>query len=234
MSKGPVRFTSQWILIGVIVFYTIGTAMIASHTKRIFKPASAGGSEHSKYSVEYSVTPETPDRTVPVVNRQWQNNHSAMFDCNARGANLMFYNIDLGNGLSNALCRDVNTSEPSELQNNEKSDNEQGEEEKPAEQELTKIQTQRKCVERILRKADIEPYYRDGQVKGLRITGLDEKTEAEAVFLKNGDVILAVNGQILNSKKEAYDIFIDARKEPIMIIDLLQKGQTKKYLLDFQ
>ncbi len=153
-----------------------------------------------------------------------------MFNWNARGANLMFYNVDLGNGLFN---RDVNNSDPSGLQNNEKADDEE-EEEKSVRQELTKIQAQRKCVERILRKADIEPYYRDGKVEGLQITGLDEKTEAEAVFLKNGDVILAVNGQTLNSKKEAYDIFIDARKEPIMIIDLLQKGQTKKYLLDFQ
>ncbi len=105
---------------------------------------------------------------------------------------------------------------------------------KDVRQELAKIRTQRKCVERILRKAVIEPYYLNGQVEGLQVTGLDEKTEAEAVFLKNGDIILAVNGQILNSKKEAYEIFIKARKEPIMIIDLLQKGQNKKYLLDFQ
>jgi hypothetical protein len=230
-NKGPFRFTSQWILVGVIVFYTVGTAMIASHTKRIFKPVSAGGCEHSEYSSEYSATPQTPDRPIPVVTGHWQNNHSAMFNWNGQGANLMFYNIDLGNGLFN---RQINTSDTSGLQNNEKADDEAEEEEKPAQQELTKIQTQRKSVERILRKADIEPYYRDGQVKGLQITGLDEKTEAEAVFLKNDDVILAVNGQILNSKKEAYDIFIEARKEPIMIIDLLQKGQTNKYLLDFQ
>jgi hypothetical protein len=234
MPKGPVRFTSQWVLVGVILFYTVGTVIIARHTKRIFKPASAGGSEHREYSTMPGTIPETPVRSISVVTEHWQqNNPSGLINWNGKGSNLMFGNIDLGNGLFN---QDVNTSDTSGLQDDSEKvdDEEKEEEEKPAQQELTKIQAERKSVERILRKADIEPYYRDGQINGLQITGLDEKTEAEAVFLKNGDVILAVNGQTLSSKKEAYDIFIDARKEPIMIIDLLQKGQTNKYLLDFQ
>ncbi|MCP4261988.1 MAG: hypothetical protein GY774_31475 [Planctomycetes bacterium] len=227
MSKGPVRFTSQWILVGVIMFYTIGTAMIARHTKRIFKPASAGGSEHSAYSNSI-VSSERPVQPRPVVGEYWQNNNNtSLNNWGPNGSNLM---LDIAFG-TEQFYDGNNTPEPSDEQiavedcKAEKTE---------VQQELTKIRTKRKCVERILKKAVIKPYSLNGQTKGLQMTGLDVKTEADAIFLKNGDIILAVNGQILKSKKQAYDIFKKARKEPIMIIDILQKGKAKKYLLDFQ
>ncbi len=124
-----------------------------------------------------------------------------------------------------------NTTEPSGDQNTEEmSDTEK----KDAQQELTKIRTKIKCVESVLKKAAIEPYCINGQIEGLQINGLDEISEAKALFLKNGDIILAVNGQTLSSKKEAFIIFKKARKEPIMIVDLLQDGEVKKLLFDFQ
>ncbi|MHC4727589.1 MAG: hypothetical protein ACYS17_10215 [Planctomycetota bacterium] len=226
MSKGPVRFTSQWVLIGVILFYTLGSTMIARHTKRIFKPVSAGGSEHG----EYSGISERPNQMQSVFERSWHNNTTGLINWGPEESNnFMLYDIAFG---ADQFYKESNASEPSDEQQNteEVCDAEVTE----VQQELTKIRTKRKCVERILKKADIEPFSLNGQIKGLQITGLDEKTEAEAIFLKNGDIILAVNGQILSSKKEAYNIFKKARKEPIMIIDLLQKGKAKKYLLDFQ
>lgn len=124
-----------------------------------------------------------------------------------------------------------NNTEPSGDQNTEKkSDTEK----KDAQQELTKVRTKLKCVESILKNAVIEPYYINGQIEGLQINGLDKISEAKALLLKNGDIILAVNGQTLSSKKEAYDIFKKARKEPVMIVDLLQDGRAKKVLFDFQ
>ncbi|MFX0200227.1 MAG: hypothetical protein ACFFCW_29255 [Candidatus Hodarchaeota archaeon] len=124
-----------------------------------------------------------------------------------------------------------NTTELSGEQNTEtKSDTEQ----KDARQEITKIQTKLKCVESVLKNAIIEPYYINGQIEGLQISGLDEISEAKALLLKSGDIILAVNGQTLSSKKEAYDIFKKARKEPIMMVDLLQDGEAKILLFDFQ
>ncbi len=124
-----------------------------------------------------------------------------------------------------------NTTEPSGDQNTEKkSDTEK----KDAQQEITKVRTKLKCVESVLKNAVIVPYYINGQIEGLQINGLDEISEAKALLLKSGDIILAVNGQTLSSKKEAYDIFKKARKEPIMIVDLLQDGETKVLLFDFQ
>lgn len=124
-----------------------------------------------------------------------------------------------------------NTIEPSGAENTEKKSDV---EKKGAQQELIKVRTKIKCVESVLKKAIIEPYCINGQIKGLRINGLDKMSEAKALNLKSGDIILTVNGQTLSSKRDAYGIFKKARKKPIMTIDLLQDGEAKKLLLDFQ
>ena len=140
----------------------------------------------------------------------------------------MLFDVAFG---TDQFYQNSNTNEPSAEQNTEEVCNE---EKKDVQQELTKIQTKIKCVETILRNAVIEPYCVNGQVEGLQISGLDEISEAKDLLLNSGDIIIAVNGQTLSSKKDAYDIFKKARKEPIMIIDLLQDGEAKKFLLDFQ
>jgi type II secretory pathway component PulC len=104
---------------------------------------------------------------------------------------------------------------------------------KNAHQELTKIRTKIKCVESVLKKAALEAYRVNGQIEGLRINGLEKISQAKALLLKSGDIIIAVNGQSLSSRKDAYYIFKKARKEPTMIVDLLQDGETKKLIFDF-
>ena len=229
MRKDPVRFTSQWALIGVILFYTVGTTMIARHTKRIFKPASAGGSEYSES--EYTRIPEKsnqPEPPEPLFEENQQNNTTGLINWDSDESNLMLYDIAFG---TDQFYQDCDTAKPSEQQNTEKvSDTEKTH----AQQELTKIRTKIKCVETILKNSVIEPYYVNGQIEGLQINGLDEISQAKDLLLKSGDIIIAVNGETLSSKKDAYEIFKRARKEPIMIIDLLQDGEPKKFLLDFQ
>lgn len=224
MSKGPVRFTSQWVLVGVIFFYTIGSAMIARHTKRIFKPASAGGNEHIKYSYsgnsERLYQPETLSGA-----EQRQNGIAGLTYWDIDKFNLMLCDVAFSN--EQQFYHNDSNTESSTDPNAEK-------EEKDAQQEMTRIQTKLKCVETLLKKAVIETYCLDSQTKGLQLSGLDEISEAKELQINNGDVILAVNGNSLCSKKEAYEIFLKARKEPIMIIDLIQNGENKKLLLDFQ
>ena len=226
MRKDPVRFTSQWALIGVILFYTVGTTMIARHTKRIFKPASAGGIEYSES--EYTRIPEKSNQPEPLFEEHWQNNTTGLINWDSDESNLMLYDVVFG---TEQFYQDGNTAEPSGQQNTEKV----GEtEKKDVQQELTKIRTELKCVETILKNAVIEPYFVNGQIEGLQINGLDEISQAKDLLLKSGDIIIAVNGETLSSKKDAYEIFKRARKSPIMIIDLLQEGEPKKFLLDFQ
>ncbi|MCP4609133.1 MAG: hypothetical protein GY845_10520 [Planctomycetes bacterium] len=222
MRKDPVRFTSQWALIGVILFYTIGTALISRHTKKLFTPASAGGSEYSQYN---SRIPEQTNQPEPLVEDYAQDSIVGPIYGGGDGYDLALYDIAFG---PEQFYQDSNTPEAFDEPNTQEI-----EEKKDAPQELTKIRTKMKCVETILRKAVIKPYCVDGQVKGLQISGLEKISQAKDLLLKNGDVIIAVNGNSLSSKKDAYRIFKKARKEPIMIIDLLQNGEPKKFLLDF-
>jgi len=136
----------------------------------------------------------------------------------------------MGPGIEQFFNGDNTTELSPDPNTGKKSDTEK----KVAREELTKIRTKMKCVESVLKNAVIEAYCINGQIEGLQINGLEKISQAKALLLKSGDIILAVNGQTLSSKKNAYDIFKRARKEPVMIIDLLQDGEAKQLLLDFQ
>lgn len=124
-----------------------------------------------------------------------------------------------------------NTSELSESQNTEKV---VAHKKTDPQREPTLIKTKIKSVENVLKKAVINSCRVNGQIEGLQITGLDKIPHAKSLLLKSGDIILTINGYTLRSKKEAYNIFKKARKQPIMIVDLLQDGQAKKFLYDFR
>jgi len=82
-------------------------------------------------------------------------------------------------------------------------------------------------IEIMLTKAVIKPYAIDGQVEGLRITGLENIRGAEEIGLKNGDIIRTVNGHRLTSKQKAYQIFKKARSQEALNIELLRDNETK-------
>jgi len=70
------------------------------------------------------------------------------------------------------------------------------------------VQTKAKHVETLLRKAVIEPYETDGQMEGLRITGLEKVPIAGNLGLKNGDIIRSVNGQQLSTARRRPSKFL--------------------------
>ena len=99
-----------------------------------------------------------------------------------------------------------------------------------AKQVLTKVRTKIKSIETVLKKAAIESYYINGQIDGLRISGLDKILVAKELLLKSGDIIRVVNGQPLSSKIRAYKIFKRARKLSTMKIELLRDGKSQTLL----
>jgi len=90
------------------------------------------------------------------------------------------------------------------------------------------IQTKTGCVEALLKKAVIEPYFTDGQAKGLQITGLENIRIAKDIGLRNRDVIRSVNGHILTNKQKAYQVLKKAASQPAIDIELLRDNKTKK------
>jgi type II secretion system protein C len=94
--------------------------------------------------------------------------------------------------------------------------------------ELTTIGVKSRDAEGVLKKAVIEPYIVDGEVEGLRITGMEDKSIAKALGLRNGDIIRRVNGHRLTNKQKAYQIFKKASSQPALDIELLRDNKTKK------
>lgn len=98
----------------------------------------------------------------------------------------------------------------------------------PVKQPPTETPTKITYMEAILAKAAIEPYAVNGQVEGLRITGLENIPMAKALGLKDGDIIRAVNGHRLTGKQKALQVFKKARSQEAMSLELLRDGETKE------
>jgi general secretion pathway protein C len=87
-------------------------------------------------------------------------------------------------------------------------------------------------IEAILDKAVIKPHSSDGQIQGLRLSGLEDVPLAKDFGLRNGDIIQFVNGQRLTSKQKAFQVFKKARNQPSINIELSRDGKTKELLFD--
>jgi len=224
MHRRPVRFTSQWALIGAILLYAVTTAMIARHTKIIITPKSAAGSS------ECATIPEVSNLPEPLVGDYWSKSATGtgLIQSDEDGSNLKLSGDVFGT--ERFSDGSVSTETPSGLSIEKTSDTDTVKTSTTTIEALIKIRTKAKCVETILRKAVIEPYHINGQIEGLRITGLDKILLARDLLLKSGDIICAVNGHPLNSKRRAYEIFKRARKLPTMKIELLRDGKTKTLL----
>ncbi len=83
-------------------------------------------------------------------------------------------------------------------------------------------------VDDILKRTIIKPHVVNGQVEGLKISGIENVPVASAFGFKDGDVIQVVNGQRLISKQKAFQIFKKVRTQATMNIELLRDGQTKQ------
>lgn len=217
MHTRKVRFGSQWALVGVIVFYAVGTAMISWHTKTIFKPASASGRE-------FAAMPEMPE---PSFREHWQGSTAGLIQ-NAANLKLSFRAFGVEQSSNASVAAEIPLSRNIEKASDTASTS------TPAKQVLTRVRTKIKCVKAVLKKAVIEPCYINGQMVGLRITGLDKILIARNLLLKSGDIIRTVNGHQLNSKQQAYKIFKKARSKPFMIVNLLRDGEAQELLFEFR
>jgi type II secretion system protein C len=82
-------------------------------------------------------------------------------------------------------------------------------------------------MEDVLRQATIEPYVKNGQTEGLRITGLQTAPLAGLFGLRDGDIIQTVNGQRLTNKQKAFQVLQKARTQPKIRMQLLRDGKAK-------
>jgi len=91
--------------------------------------------------------------------------------------------------------------------------------------------SQAQAFENILNVAKIEPFIENGQVKGLRIDGVEQEPMAQFLGLKNGDVITTINGQLLTDKQKAFQVYKKVRSQPQLDMELLRDKKTKQISL---
>jgi type II secretion system protein C len=89
------------------------------------------------------------------------------------------------------------------------------------------LSTQAGYLEEVFRKVKIEPYVKNSQTQGLRVSGLEKVPMAELFGLKNGDVIQTINGQQLTSKQKAFQVLMKAKSQSRVDIQLLRDGKNK-------
>jgi len=87
-------------------------------------------------------------------------------------------------------------------------------------------------VTEVFRRATIEPYIRNNQTEGLKITGLENIPMATVFGLKDGDIVQTVNGQQLTSKQKAFQVLMKAKTQSRIDIQLLRDGKTKNLSFD--
>jgi len=90
-----------------------------------------------------------------------------------------------------------------------------------------KVSLQVQVFEDLLRHTVIEPYLVQGEVQGLRISGLQNVPAAPFLNLKDGDVLRVVNGQTLSSKQKAFQVFRKARTQSAIDIELLRDNRVE-------
>lgn len=89
-------------------------------------------------------------------------------------------------------------------------------------------------VEEILSKAIIQPYTVNGEVEGLKVTGLDKVPAATLLGLKDGDIVRRVNDQQLTSLQKAFQVFQKAKSQSAISLELSRGGEMKELKFDLQ
>jgi general secretion pathway protein C len=102
----------------------------------------------------------------------------------------------------------------------------------PTQGAVPPLSTQARYVEEVFHQVTIEPYVKNKQVQGMKISGLEKVPLAEMFGLRNGDIIQTINGQQLTSKQKAFQVLMKAKTQSRVDIQLVRDGKSKD--LSFQ
>lgn len=79
---------------------------------------------------------------------------------------------------------------------------------------------------RLFQRVKVSPALRDGQFIGFRITEIDPHWAVS--LLQAGDVITALNGQVVERPEQAVAVFERLRQADELVVDLLREGVPAK------
>ncbi len=100
------------------------------------------------------------------------------------------------------------------------------------------IQTPRKIsiqqasgMQSIFRIANLSPVEVDGTNQGLKITGIQSFPLAKELGLKENDVIQSINGHMLSSKRQGFQVLQKAKTQPVIEMKLIRDGKNKNFTI---
>lgn len=82
-------------------------------------------------------------------------------------------------------------------------------------------------LHQLLREARLIPYFRDHQAAGFTVTRLVRKSFLEQIGLRNGDILMGINGQKLNTLEEALQAYQSLQSGPVLHLEI-ERNQHKE------
>jgi type II secretory pathway component PulC len=85
---------------------------------------------------------------------------------------------------------------------------------------------------RFLQKLRVAADLRDGKFRGWLIEGLYPRDFWENVDLTPGDVVTAINGQPIERETQAYDVFVQLKTAPRLVVKCIREGRERTLSFD--
>jgi general secretion pathway protein C len=80
----------------------------------------------------------------------------------------------------------------------------------------------------------IVPYYEGGAAKGFRLQGLKSGGMFSAIGIRNGDVVMSVNGSPIDSPQKALDIYQSMMTQSSVNLTVLRRGKEEQLTYSIQ
>ncbi|PCJ20531.1 MAG: hypothetical protein COB02_03160 [Candidatus Cloacimonadota bacterium] len=84
-----------------------------------------------------------------------------------------------------------------------------------------------KNLSSLLSQVRVQPYFRGGRAQGFKVLHVKRGSFMEALGIKAGDIIKAINGQLVDSMQKGYQIFNKLQNDTSVDIELIRSGQNK-------
>lgn len=91
-----------------------------------------------------------------------------------------------------------------------------------------------KDVSELLGDSTVTPVYKNGKVEGLQVTNIAQNEYAKKVGLREGDIVMSVNGVKIRSVDEAYELANRLQKASTLRVDILRGGRSVPLTFNLQ
>lgn len=89
-----------------------------------------------------------------------------------------------------------------------------------------------KDVNKVLKSVLVSPYYKSGEFVGYRMSRLRRSSFFRKIGLKNGDIIVNINGENLSTPEKLFELFGKADDLTAITIDMLRRGKKESLFVE--